>query len=245
MSFQIEWPTLDEITLEKIKAQITEVMNKGELPDAICDVMRVTDLDLGNIAPTLQFMDIPDVSEDGFEGHFKVAYAGNGSITLQTKVQVNPFAAKTVPSKRALRHLGSLIAHEPMVVPLRITISQVRIDGDLVLNIKKRAKAHDPRSDGSLVLENTNTAVSAPAAESELSIPHIAAQFKVDPLQSVTISSSFDDFGSVKDYLQEQVEGSLRKLFVEDFPQIVSGINTQLETAAHAKHNTVVVLAPK
>lgn len=39
-------------------------------------------------APTLQFMDIPDVSEDGFEGHFKVAYAGNGSITLQTKVQV-------------------------------------------------------------------------------------------------------------------------------------------------------------
>lgn len=55
MSFQIEWPTLDEITLEKIKAQITEVMNKGELPDAICDVMRVTDLDLGNIVRPLHF----------------------------------------------------------------------------------------------------------------------------------------------------------------------------------------------
>jgi hypothetical protein len=35
-------------------------------------------------------MDIPDVSEDGFEGHFKVTYAGDGSITLQTKVQVQP-----------------------------------------------------------------------------------------------------------------------------------------------------------
>jgi distribution and morphology protein 34 len=241
MSFQIEWPTLDAITLEKIKAQITEVMNKGELPDAICDVMRVIDLDLGNVAPTLQFLDIPDVSEDGFEGHFKVAYAGNGSITLQTKVQVNAFSAKTAPSRRALRHLGSLIAHEPMVVPLRITISQVRIDGDLVLNIKKRTKALDPRSDGSLVLENTNAAVTASAA-SEVSIPHVAAQFKIDPLQSVNISSSFDDFGSVKDYLQEQVEGSLRKLFVEDFPQIVSGINEQLETPP-AKNNTVVVLA--
>lgn len=56
MSFQIEWPTLDEITLEKIKAQITEVMNKGELPDAICDVMRVTDLDLGNIVRPLPFI---------------------------------------------------------------------------------------------------------------------------------------------------------------------------------------------
>lgn len=235
MSFQIEWPTLDEATLEKIKAQITEVMNQGELPDAICDVMRVIDLNLGTVAPVLQFLDIPDVSEDGFEGHFKVAYAGNGSITLQTKVQVNPIAAKTPVSKRALRHLGCLIAQEPMVVPLRITISEVQIDGELVLHLKKRVK-ESLRSDGSLVLEDTTvTAVEVPAA------PHIAAQFKADPLKSVTITSSFDDFGSVKDYLQEQVEGSLRKLFVEDFPQIVSGINKQLETPP-AKNNTVVVV---
>jgi hypothetical protein len=55
MSFQIEWPTLDEITLEKIKAQITEVMNKGELPDAICDVMRVVDLSLGDTVPRPTF----------------------------------------------------------------------------------------------------------------------------------------------------------------------------------------------
>jgi distribution and morphology protein 34 len=244
MSFQIDWPTLDEAMLEKIKAQLTEVLNKGELPEAICDTMRVTDLNLGTTAPTLQFMDIPDVSEDGFEGHFKVTYAGDGSITLQTKVQVNAFAAKTAPSKRAMRHLGSLIAHEPMVVPLRITISHVRIDGDLVLNIKKHVKPRpvDPRSDGSLVLENTNTTTVSVSEAS--AIPHIAAQFKIDPLQSVNVSSSFDDFGSVKDYLQDQVEGSLRKLFVEDFPQLVSGINELLE-APPTKSNTVVVLDPK
>jgi len=127
-----------------------------------------------------------------------------------------------------------------MVVPLRITISHVRIDGDLVLNIKKHVKSlSDPRSDGSLVLENTNT-----VSVSEAAIPHVVAQFKIDPLQSVNVSSSFDDFGSVKDYLQEQVEGSLRKLFVEDFPQLVSGINELLETPP-AKNNTVVVINPK
>jgi hypothetical protein len=215
------------------------------------------------------------VSEDGFEGHFKVAYAGNGSITLETKVQVctsavssfssgspavcscgmglfgrqvNPFAAKTATSRRALRHLGSLIAHQPTVVPLSITISQVRIDGELVLNVKKKNSAGDgpapptSRSDGSLVLDSTSPAPAATATAT--AVPHVAAQFKADPLTSVTISSSFDDFGSVKDYLQEQVEGSLRKLFVEDFPQIVSGVNQQLGSSPE-KDNTVVVLEPK
>jgi distribution and morphology protein 34 len=252
MSFQIEWPTLDQITLEKIKTQITEVMNKGELPDAICDVMRVVDISLGDTAPTLQFLDIPEVSEDGFEGHFKVAYAGNGSITLQTKVQVNPFAAKTATSRRALRHLGSLIAHQPTVVPLSITISQVRIDGELVLTVKKKNKAGDgpipptSRTDGSLVLDSTSPSTEpvATAGSPTAAVPFVAAQFKADPLTSVTISSSFDDFGSVKDYLQEQVEGSLRKLFVEDFPQIVSGVNQQLGSSPE-KDNAVIVLEPK
>ncbi len=38
--------------------------------------------------PVLQLVDIPDVSEEKFEGLFHVSYAGDASISLLTKVQV-------------------------------------------------------------------------------------------------------------------------------------------------------------
>jgi len=228
MSFQIEWPTFDEPTLEKIRTQITEILNQGELPDAICDRMVVAGLDFGNVAPSLQFIDIPQVSEENVEAHFKVSYSGNGSITLQTKVQVNPFWAKSAVSKRTLRHLGSLIAHQPMVVPLRIHISQLRVDGEIVLNAKKRPDK-TTREEGTLSLSDPLKVV-----------PQVAARFKADPLQSVVISSSFDDFGSVKEYLQGEVEGALRDLFVVEFPRIIDGINKLLEPPK--EDNSVVFL---
>jgi len=161
----------------------------------------------------------------------------------QTNKQVNPFAAKAAGSIRALRHLGSLIAHRPTVVPLSITISQVRIEGELVLNIDKRAKPRTAeekgkgkqQEEGKGEREQANSTKTTPKTaqhdnddvddHSTSTRPWVAARFKADPLQSVKISSSFDDFGSVKAYLQEQVEGSLRKLFVEDLPQIVNSIN--------------------
>ncbi len=47
MSFQIAWPTFDEDSLAKIRAKLTELMNQGETPEAICDIISVTDLNIG------------------------------------------------------------------------------------------------------------------------------------------------------------------------------------------------------
>ncbi len=48
--------------------------------------------------PVLQLVDIPDVSEEKFEGLFHVSYAGDASISLLTKVQVITFhSSKQLP----------------------------------------------------------------------------------------------------------------------------------------------------
>ena len=52
--------------------------------------------------------------------------------------------------------------------------------------------------------------------------------FRNDPLESLKVSSTFDTIPFVRDYLQKEIEGQLRILFMEDLPAIIHRLSLRL-----------------
>ncbi|KAJ9666280.1 ERMES complex subunit [Coniosporium apollinis] len=52
--------------------------------------------------------------------------------------------------------------------------------------------------------------------------------FRNDPLESLKVSSTFDSIPFVRDYLQKEIEGQLRVLFMEDLPAILHQLSLRL-----------------
>jgi distribution and morphology protein 34 len=52
--------------------------------------------------------------------------------------------------------------------------------------------------------------------------------FRNDPLESLKVSSTFDSIPFIRDYLQKQIEGQLRVLFMEDLPAILHKLSLRL-----------------
>ena len=52
--------------------------------------------------------------------------------------------------------------------------------------------------------------------------------FRNDPLESLKVSSTFDSIPFVRDYLQNEIEGQLRLLFMEDIPAIIHQLSLRL-----------------
>lgn len=56
----------------------------------------------------------------------------------------------------------------------------------------------------------------------------ITVVFRNDPLESLKVSSTFDSIPFVRDYLQKEIEGQLRVLFMEDLPAIIHRLSLRL-----------------
>lgn len=52
--------------------------------------------------------------------------------------------------------------------------------------------------------------------------------FRNDPLESLKVSSTFDSIPFIKNYLQKEIEGQLRVLFMEDLPAIIHRLSLRL-----------------
>ncbi|CAA9959090.1 Tymo-45kd-70kd multi-domain protein [Pyrenophora teres f. maculata] len=52
--------------------------------------------------------------------------------------------------------------------------------------------------------------------------------FRNDPLESLKVSSTFDSIPFVRDYLQKEIEGQLRVLFMEDLPAIIHRLSLRM-----------------
>ncbi|CBX96074.1 ERMES complex subunit [Plenodomus lingam] len=52
--------------------------------------------------------------------------------------------------------------------------------------------------------------------------------FRNDPVESLKVSSTFDSIPFVRDYLQKEIEGQLRVLFMEDLPAIIHRLSLRL-----------------
>jgi distribution and morphology protein 34 len=62
--------------------------------------------------------------------------------------------------------------------------------------------------------------------------------FRNDPLESLKVSSTFDSIPFVRDYLQKEIEGQLRVLFMEDLPAIIHRLSLRLWSPEHQELET-------
>lgn len=62
--------------------------------------------------------------------------------------------------------------------------------------------------------------------------------FRNDPLESLKVSSTFDSIPFVRDYLQKEIEGQLRVLFMEDLPAIIHRLSLRLWSSEYQELET-------
>lgn len=188
MSFIIKWPEFSNDFIEKAKEQLTIALNKGQKPANIVDRIVVTSLNMGTVPPDLELLEIGEFSDTKFRGILKLQYNGNGFLVLQTKVQANPLTS-TQHALLINPHQGYLAAHQPLVVPMQLKISQLNIRGIFVLVVDK--------------------------------FRGITVSFKNDPLESVQVSSTFDNVSNIRRFLQGLIEKELRQLLQETLPLLI------------------------
>ncbi|KAJ3211272.1 ERMES complex subunit [Entophlyctis luteolus] len=140
--FKINWPRFSEEFIAQASQQLTVALNKGQKPNNIVGTIDVADLNMGtkerNLAcpPDLEILEIGELGEDRFKGIFKMTYAGDATLTLITKVQANPLNLPRHTYSISLRQ-PILAANHPLVVPMRLRISNLKLRGIIVLVIDK------------------------------------------------------------------------------------------------------------
>ncbi|RKO88456.1 hypothetical protein BDK51DRAFT_11658, partial [Blyttiomyces helicus] len=137
MSFNINWPEFSKEFIDQAKVQLTAALNKGDKPANIVDHINVTELNMGSKPPDLEILEIGELADERFRGIFKLVYTGDAYVVLQTKVQANPL---TVPKVTlAINNKGGILAANwPLVVPMRLRISNLKLRGIVVLVIDKQ-----------------------------------------------------------------------------------------------------------
>ncbi|KAI8080843.1 uncharacterized protein B0P05DRAFT_539833 [Gilbertella persicaria] len=202
MAFKFNWPEFDAVFYTEAKAQLETALNKGNKPKNIVDHISVTELNMGTTAPDLEILEIGELSTDTFRGIFKLTYCGDAYIVIQTRVQANPMHAKESDLPRHTRP-NILAADQPLIVPMLLRISDLKLRGIVVLVVSKTKG--------------------------------ITLVFKNDPLESILVSSTFDDVTSVRTFLQREIENQLRNLFQEDLPAMIHNLSLRYIQAEQEK----------
>ncbi|TIC54808.1 hypothetical protein E3Q03_02401 [Wallemia mellicola] len=137
MAFKFQWPDFNAAFLADARTTLDNALNKGPKPPIIADRIIVEDLNMGTIPPELEILEIGELSVDKFRGIFRMNYAGDAHIVLRTKVQANPLTTKG--SKPGLLGGRSILAaHQPLVVPMHLRLSALRLRAIIVLVVSKQ-----------------------------------------------------------------------------------------------------------
>lgn len=137
MSFRFDWDSFnDDNFYDKVRTLLTDALNKGNKPPILSDRIVVRELYLGEESPQLEILEVGDVADDRFRGIFKLTYNGDASITLATKIQANPLKvySMSAPGFSTPAFLG---ACDSLDIPLKLTLSDIRLSGIIILVFSK------------------------------------------------------------------------------------------------------------
>lgn len=134
MAFNFNWAPLsgDPGFYKRAEELLTNAMNKNEKPAIIVDDIIVTELNLGDVPPDLEVVEISDIGVDKFRGTFKMSYSGNAFITIKTRVQANPLNTYLV-TRPFYASPRPLAAAAGLTIPLQITLSDFRLSAIIIL----------------------------------------------------------------------------------------------------------------
>ncbi|KAI1628819.1 hypothetical protein EDD37DRAFT_603737 [Exophiala viscosa] len=206
MAFNFNWSPLstDAGFLPRAQELLTNALNRADpKPAIIVDDIIVNELNLGDVPPELEILEIGDLAEDRFRGTFKMMYKGNAYLTLKTKVQANPLNTY-VRTRSAFASPQPLAADTGLTIPLQITLSEFRLSGFIIL-VFSRQKG-------------------------------LTLVFRNDPLESLRVSSTFDSIPFVANFLQKEIENTLRGLLMDELPAIIHRLSLQLLVPEYKVH---------
>ncbi|KAL2440815.1 Mitochondrial distribution and morphology protein 34 [Exophiala dermatitidis] len=135
MAFNFNWSPLstDAGFLPRAQELLTNALNRADpKPAIIVDDIVVNELNLGDVPPELEILEIGDLAEDRFRGTFKMTYRGNAYLTLKTRVQANPLNTY-LRTRSAFASPQPLAADKGLTIPLQITLSEFRLSGFIIL----------------------------------------------------------------------------------------------------------------
>ncbi|KAJ2863080.1 ERMES complex subunit [Coemansia erecta] len=138
MSFKFNWDGLPSELNEEALDMLTQALNKGDnKPPNLVGPIVAKELDLGSKPPQLDILEISELEEDRFRAMFRMKYEGDGFLVLKTKVQANPLRLPTseLPS---MPSVGVVAAAQPLVVPMLLRISGLKLHGIIVLAVSKQ-----------------------------------------------------------------------------------------------------------
>src|SRR6201992_1595964 len=136
MAFNFNWSPLIADT-SRAREMLTAALNKSPKPPIIVDDIIVTELNLGEVPPDLEILEIGDLADDRFRGIFKLSYAGDAFLTLRTRVQANPLNTY-LSTKPSFTSPQPLAAASGLTIPLQITLSDIRLSGFVILVFSKQ-----------------------------------------------------------------------------------------------------------
>lgn len=134
MAFNFKWSPLAADTSFYLRAQelLTAALNKSPKPPIIVDDIIVNELNLGDVPPELEVLEIGDLDVDRFRGVFKMVYKGNAFMTLKTRVQANPLNTY-LSTKPSFASPQPLAAASGLTIPIQISLSEIRLDAVIIL----------------------------------------------------------------------------------------------------------------
>lgn len=104
---------------------------------------------------------------------------------------------------------GILAADKPLVVPMVLRISQLKLRGIIVLVVHKTKG--------------------------------VTLVFKNDPLESVDVSSTFDNIPMLRGYLQREIEKQLRNMLQDELPMMVHNLSLRYVQKEEQKRPTTAM----
>jgi len=193
MSFAFNWPrSFPASFYESAKTSLDQALNSGQKLPLVADKIRVVDLHLGTIPPELDLLGIDELStgDDGFSGRFMLSYSGDAFVSLATNLHVSDMKRNvlatnwSIVSDMWLRQVNPLTQYKhalEMLATPSVLLTTAEMFVQLTLShLRLRCVV-------SMSFSKTNG---------------LALTFKDDPLESLTVSSSFDSFSVVQQFIQ-------------------------------------------
>ncbi|KAJ1722314.1 ERMES complex subunit [Coemansia erecta] len=166
MSFKFNWGGFPpEFTSDALE-MLTQALNKGaNKPPNLVGPIVAKELDLGSNPPQLDILEISELESDRFRAMFRMKYSGDGFLVLQTQVQANPLRLPPSAGLPGTPSLGLVAAAAPLVVPMLLRISGLRLHGIVVLAVSK--------SDGITLVFRSDPLVSVEVHSTFDSVPSV------------------------------------------------------------------------
>ena len=176
--FKIHFSKFNHEFYQNAIDKLTTALNQKNKPQQIVDDIIIEELDLGTLPPSIEILEIGELDLSRFRGMFRVTYNGDAFLVIRTKIQANPFTSNR-----------GVAANVPLIVPIKIRVSRLRIKGIVGLVVDKNKG--------------------------------VTCSMKNEPLESVLVSSSFDETPMISNFLQKEIEQKLQLLLTEELPRLI------------------------